>query len=283
MKMTPTEIRKKSFEKNFRGYDKDEVSNYLNTIAEELESLTEEKKDLQRKLDQSEKEGAKLKQVEESLFKTLKTAEDTGASIIEEANQAADHILTDAHQNAEAMYNDAQRQSQALIQNAESRSREIMRNIKTDVTAMVESYDTMIHQRELVLKTLKKLSEDINDNITVSQNEFKKVNVQAHAQLVMDLSKSNSFAKVKVSEIKQEEPTKETPMEQVREEKAPEAKVTLEQIAPQPVEEVIIKKESPKANIHYQEEPVAKEASAKEAEKENSNNKKDGSFFDQLD
>ena len=35
MKITALEIRKKSFEKNFRGYDKDEVDVFLKEVSEE--------------------------------------------------------------------------------------------------------------------------------------------------------------------------------------------------------------------------------------------------------
>lgn len=312
--MTPLEIRQKSFEKNFRGYDKDEVSAYLNSIAEELENLIEEKKDIQRKLDQSEKESAKLRQVEEALFKTLKTAEDTGALIIEEANQAADHILQEARQSAEAMYDNARSQSQNLMQNAEAKSKEIMEDLKTDVSAMVSSYETMIHQRELVLKNLKKLAEDIEDHISVSQNDFKKVKIHAHSQLVEELGKNNAFAVEKVREKRQELNT------EVKAEKAPLAEIDFPEETKKHEEnqDQINKKLKEEEKVHAVQEPVAEkipetpepvrefktlQSKAQEAllnfgnketavkndpakqptAAEPSKHKQEGSFFDQLD
>ncbi|GAB2614421.1 DivIVA domain-containing protein [Belliella aquatica] len=204
MKITALEIRKKSFEKNFRGYDKDEVDLFLKELSEEWEKLVAENDELQKKLEQSNREGNKLKEVEASLFRTLKTAEDTGASIIEEANDAADHIVREAQQNAQAMLNDAQTQSQNLIESAEQKGKQIMSELKGDVSDLVNGYETLVHQRELILKNLKKLAEDIEDNITVSNSDIKKVNVKAHLEMVETLNKSNSFTIANISSLEEE-------------------------------------------------------------------------------
>ncbi|HEY0743715.1 MAG TPA: DivIVA domain-containing protein, partial [Chryseosolibacter sp.] len=74
MKITPLEIRQKTFEKNFRGYEKDEVHAFLLTLSQEWERLMDENKELRIKLETTEREVSKLREVESSLFKTLKTA-----------------------------------------------------------------------------------------------------------------------------------------------------------------------------------------------------------------
>ena len=50
----------------------------------------DENKSFQIKLEHAEKEVQKLREVESSLFKTLKTAEDTGANLVDQANKAAE-------------------------------------------------------------------------------------------------------------------------------------------------------------------------------------------------
>jgi cell division initiation protein len=103
MKITPIEIRQQNFEKKLRGYDKDEVTAFLISLSNEWERLLDGKKELRIKLDQSEKEVQKLREVESSLFKTLKTAEDTGANMVDQANKAAKLHLKETQMNAEAM------------------------------------------------------------------------------------------------------------------------------------------------------------------------------------
>ncbi|MFC2125130.1 DivIVA domain-containing protein, partial [Bacteroidota bacterium] len=56
MKVTPLEIRQKSFEKVFRGYDKDEVEAFLLILSQEWEKVLDENKSLRMNLDKAEKE-----------------------------------------------------------------------------------------------------------------------------------------------------------------------------------------------------------------------------------
>lgn len=205
MNITSKEISQKSFEKNFRGYDKDEVSAYLGVLAEEWDKLQGEKKDLERTLETSQREAKKLKDVEESLFRTLKTAEDTGASIIEEASIAASEIMADAHHNADSMVNEAKRKSQHLIETAEVKAKQIMEELKENVKSLVDSYEKLIRERELIIKNMKRLSEDLDDKITTSNESFKKVNVQVHAKVVEELSRAKAFTLANISSVQVDE------------------------------------------------------------------------------
>ena len=53
MKITPLEIRQKSFERGFRGYDKDEVQAFLKSLSKEWERVQDEIKELKMKLQSS--------------------------------------------------------------------------------------------------------------------------------------------------------------------------------------------------------------------------------------
>src|SRR5690606_12289838 len=125
MRITPLEIRQKSFEKIFRGYDKDEVTAFLTLLSQEWEKINDEKKMLELKYEQSQKESEKLRQVEGSLFRTLKSVEDTGAAIIEEANKTAELILQDARQKAAEVTADAEKQAREKIDAAESHTKSV--------------------------------------------------------------------------------------------------------------------------------------------------------------
>ena len=107
MKITPLEIRQKSFEKKLRGYDKDEVSAFLLSLSNEWERVLDENKEYKIKLDQAQKEVQKLREVESSLFKTLKTAEDTGANLIDQANKTAELHMKEVQMNADALMSEA--------------------------------------------------------------------------------------------------------------------------------------------------------------------------------
>ncbi|MFD2037005.1 DivIVA domain-containing protein [Belliella marina] len=287
--MTALEIRKKTFEKNFRGYDKEEVDAFLSDLSAEWEKISTENEELRKKLDQSNQEANKLKEVEASLFRTLKTAEDTGASIIEEANDAAEHIVQEAHQNAEAMLNDAKTQSQNLIEAAEGKGKQIMAELKADVTDLVNGYETLIHQRELILKNLKKLAEDIEDNISVSTNDIKKVNVKIHQEMVETLNKNNAFTIANINDLKEEEMVKHT-----LEDAAPEIEENpvLEEVDDQVVEEQteqveladdLKKNEEESTDLPELEVEAKDNQPDQEPEEDKNKGNKSSSFFDDID
>ena len=50
MPLTPLDIHNKEFSKGFRGYNEDEVNEFLDQIMKDLEILTKEKKELETKL-----------------------------------------------------------------------------------------------------------------------------------------------------------------------------------------------------------------------------------------
>ena len=51
MRITPLDIRQKTFEKNFRGYEKDEVNAFLLTLSQEWERVLDENKECRIKLE----------------------------------------------------------------------------------------------------------------------------------------------------------------------------------------------------------------------------------------
>jgi cell division initiation protein len=123
MKITPLEIRQKAFEKNFRGYNQDEVNGFLQTLSQEWERIYDENKELRIKLESTEREVLKLREVESSLYKTLKTAEDTGANVIEQARQSAELNMRESQLKADAILNEAKVKARNVIEESEGRSK----------------------------------------------------------------------------------------------------------------------------------------------------------------
>jgi cell division initiation protein len=285
MKITSKDILQKTFEKNFRGYDKDEVTAYLGLVADAWDRLEDEKTALERDLEISRREAKKLKDVEESLFRTLKTAEDTGVSIIEEANQAANDILADAKNNAEAMLADARKRSNQLLELSEAKAKTVLADLKADVQKLVKDYEALLKERDQVLKNLKKISEDIQHSVEVSQESFKKINAQTHANLVAELEKSKAFTLANLPEPEVSTPTpsvvNETPIAKElaetaqvqRDEPVAESNVTAEEVAESQVE-MMAEAESGESRIE-EETPRAEETKSKPD--------KGSSFFDQFD
>jgi cell division initiation protein len=165
MKITPLEIRQKDFEKNFRGYDKDDVNAFLQTLSQEWERILEENKEMRYKLDASQKEVEKLREVESSLFKTLKTAEDTGANMVDQAKKTAELKVREANLESDKIINNAKARSRDIIRRAEEKAQAIIDEMEEQVKLLKQNYkaaegdyeNLLFELRSLAQKTLKKV------------------------------------------------------------------------------------------------------------------------------
>ena len=155
MKITPLEIRQKEFERNFRGYDKDEVNAFLQTMSQEWERILEENKDMRYKLNASQKEVDKLREVESSLYKTLKTAEDTGANLIEQANKSAELKVRESNLKGEEIISEAKARASKILESAKSKAKNIIDEMEQRVQQLKQRYQEAENQYDDLLFHLK--------------------------------------------------------------------------------------------------------------------------------
>jgi cell division initiation protein len=165
MKITPLDIRQKSFEKVLRGYDKDEVTAFLLTLSQEWERVQDETKEMKIKLEATEREVTKLREVESSLYKTLKTAEDTGANVIEQANKTAELHLKEIQLKAEALLNEAKTKARDTIEQSEATSRQMVDEMEERLKSLVQNYKSIESERANLLGDLKRLAGETLDKV----------------------------------------------------------------------------------------------------------------------
>lgn len=173
MRITPLEIRQKSFEKNFRGYDKDEVNAFLLTLSQEWERTLDDAKESRIKLEAAEREVAKLREVESSLYKTLKTAEDTGANVIEQARQAAELHLRESHMRAEGMLNEAKGKAKDTIEEADAKAKEILADMEDRLKVIVDQYKRLESSRDDLIADMKRIAGDAMERVERAKAQAK--------------------------------------------------------------------------------------------------------------
>ncbi len=169
MKITPLEIRQKTFEKAFRGVDKDEVQAFLLTLSQQWERMNDENKDLKIKLEVATREVQKMREVESSLYKTLKTAEDTSASIQDQANKSADLKIREAQLQADQLLNDARQKARHLIEDAYKQSEKAIMEMQQEVKFLEQEHQRMETYVENLVRDLKNLATDALDKVEKSQ------------------------------------------------------------------------------------------------------------------
>lgn len=174
MKITPIEIRQHTFEKGLRGYRTEEVDAFLSSLSQEWERVVGDQRMLKMQFELTEKELNKLKEVELTLFKTLKTAEDTSTQITDQANKAAEQHLAEARRKADEMLADARKKSAMMIQDAQNQARYLKDNILNDLKAMEHDFKAMERYKETLVMQIKTLSANAMDSVDRFEKKFAK-------------------------------------------------------------------------------------------------------------
>ncbi|MEM6522254.1 MAG: DivIVA domain-containing protein [Bacteroidota bacterium] len=201
MKITPLDIRQKTFEKAFRGLDKEEVTAFLVTLSQEWEKLMDENKELTIKLNSSEREVEKLREVENSLFKTLKTAEDTGANMIDQATKTAELHMRETQIKSEAMINDAKAKAKDMIEEAELRSKGATEEMEDRVRALAQVYRNLENLRDDLLSDIRSFASDAVEKVERVKSQIKAVDIEAELLKIKRESIDLSSSKKKKQEI----------------------------------------------------------------------------------
>ena len=188
MKITPIEIRQKGFEKVFRGYDKDEVNAFLLSLSHEWEKLIDENKELKIKLEATEREVEKLREVENSLFKTLKTAEDTGNNMIQQANKAAELQLKETKMKSENIMSDTKKKAKDMIEKAETQAKDIVTNTLTEIKDLEQSYSMIMALKENLISELKNFTSDTLERVENFKAKKDRFNIDQHLKAAKDFA-----------------------------------------------------------------------------------------------
>lgn len=187
MKISPIDIRQHTFEKGFRGYNVEEVNAFLNSLSQEWERVLNESKMLKMQLEMSDKELNKLKDVEMTLFRTLKTAEETSGQITDQANKAAEKYLGESRRKSDDIVNDAKRRASMLVQDAENQSKYVKDRMLDELKNQERDYKAMEKYRDSLIVQLKALVSTTNDTVERFEKKFSKDS--AFAQKVEEVQK----------------------------------------------------------------------------------------------
>lgn len=108
MSITPNEISNKEFKKAFRGYDIDDVDEFLDQILEDYEKLYKENMDQKEKIVQLNEKLEQYSNIETTLQSTLLLAQGAADQAKDAAKKESELILKNAQEQANDIINKAQ-------------------------------------------------------------------------------------------------------------------------------------------------------------------------------
>jgi cell division initiation protein len=107
MPLTPLDIHNKEFSKGFRGYDEDEVNEFLDQVIKDYEILLREKKELEEKLNEQSDRIGHFTNIEETLNKSIVVAQEAAEEVRRHAQKEAKLIIKEAEKNADRIVNES--------------------------------------------------------------------------------------------------------------------------------------------------------------------------------
>lgn len=107
MPLTPLDIHNKEFTKGFRGYDEDEVNEFLDQVIKDYENVIREKNELFSKVNELEERLEHFSNIEETLNKSILVAQESAEEVRRNAKKESQLIIKEAEKNADRIINDA--------------------------------------------------------------------------------------------------------------------------------------------------------------------------------
>lgn len=151
MALRPEDIKYKEFRRSLRGFDEQEVTEFLQQVARKFEDLIKANADLQEKVETYAGRLEQYTRMEDVLHNALLVAQETAAEVKANAGKEAALIRQEAEQEAEALRRSAQRaaeEAQAMYNAVLER----VRLLRTQVRGMLVSHLDLLDQEERLLQ-----------------------------------------------------------------------------------------------------------------------------------
>jgi cell division initiation protein len=138
MALTPLDIQNKSFAVKMRGYEKNEVDDFLEIVVRDYEDVTQRNRELEKALRHAEEKLEYFNELKDALNQSIIVAQDTADKVKKSASKESEVIVTSAKNKADELVTTAEKRAAALNAAAELKAKEIL----TDATARARQLAT---------------------------------------------------------------------------------------------------------------------------------------------
>jgi cell division initiation protein len=147
MRITPIDIIHKSFTKKMMGIDATEVMEFMAQIAQQMESLIQERNNMKETLREKELNLLEYKERDQVLKNTIATASQMTDRLRQDAEREAKLIIADANQKAEIIMRDSRDSLKKMYQEITDLKRARMQ-FEANLKALVQAHLSLLDQGE---------------------------------------------------------------------------------------------------------------------------------------
>lgn len=176
--LTPLEIERRKFKKEFRGYSVTEVEEFTLMVAEEYEKLYKDNSILKDKINVLTNAVKQYKSMEETLQNAIIVAQSAGEEVTKNAREKADNIIKEAENQAGRILNDAGKEVTKVSYEYEKMKRNV-EVFRTKIISLLTSQLDIVKEFSMPddAKTEEIDVDAVVKNIT-SENDAKSKNVE---------------------------------------------------------------------------------------------------------
>ena len=179
--ITPKDIHSKDFKKALRGYDMDDVDQFLDLIIKDMENLYKENASLKEECDKAVKKLDQYNEMETNLNRALILAEKTAEKVKTEALLEQENILAEAREKAAAILNKAEEDAKSfniinieLIEKAENFKNNLISIFERQISSLKEFdriEDILDFKEELLQRAQQNPEHTQNEESLLTQEE----------------------------------------------------------------------------------------------------------------
>ncbi|WP_125707945.1 DivIVA domain-containing protein [Companilactobacillus zhongbaensis] len=130
MVLSPIEIHNKEFDRKFRGYDREEVDNFLDQVVNDYDLALQQNAQLQKELKQTQSQLKYFTDMKDALNQSILVAQDAADKVKANAEKEAQVISEEAQSKARDLLDQSTTKSNQILEDASDKARQV--TIQTD-------------------------------------------------------------------------------------------------------------------------------------------------------
>lgn len=125
MALTALEIKDKTFKVKFRGYDEEEVNEFLDIVVDNYENLVRQTRDQDSRIRDLEDKLAYFDEMKESLSRSVILAQETAEKVKTSANDEATNLVNKANYDAQHLMDEAKSKANQILREATDEAKRV--------------------------------------------------------------------------------------------------------------------------------------------------------------
>mgnify|MGYP000324578635 FL=1 len=142
MPITSLEIKDKKFSSKFRGFDPEEVDEFLDIVVRDYETLVRSNYEKEQHIKNLEERLSYFDEIKDSLSQSVLIAQDTAERVKQAANERSNNIVHQAEQDAQRLLDEAKYKANEILRQAADNAKKVA--IETEE---LKNKSRVFHQR----------------------------------------------------------------------------------------------------------------------------------------